>query len=329
LRLRFVVPADVDAPTGGNVYDRAVADVLRRGGDTVDLVRCEPQALQSTLERPWTGLTLVDGLLASPQPEVVEGARAGVLVHMAMALQTGLEPERTAEIEQLERRALQAARPVIATSRWTARYLARQHGLRSVAVATPGVDPADVMPGSDPPLLVHLAALVPHKDQLGVVAALSEVRDLPWRARLAGPVDHDAAYTASVQAAVAAADLTRRIEIPGAMPRELAWSGADLALLPSIVEAYGMVVTEALARGIPAIVSAGGPAEALGFSADGERPGVVVQPGDTAGLARQLRRWLTDEGHRLRLRSAAASRRPTLPRWDTTARLIRSALLDA
>jgi glycosyltransferase involved in cell wall biosynthesis len=329
LRLRFVVPADVDAPTGGNVYDRAVADVLRRGGDTVDLVRCEPQALQSTLERPWTGLTLVDGLLASPQPEVVEGARAGVLVHMAMALQTGLEPERTAEIEQLERRALQAARPVIATSRWTARYLARQHGLRSVAVATPGVDPADVMPGSDPPLLVHLAALVPHKDQLGVVAALSEVRDLPWRARLAGPVDRDAAYTASVQAAVAAADLTRRIEIPGAMPRELAWSGADLALLPSIVEAYGMVVTEALARGIPAIVSAGGPAEALGFSADGERPGVVVQPGDTAGLTRQLRRWLTDEGHRLRLRSAAASRRPTLPRWDTTARLIRSALLDA
>ena len=38
----------------------------------------------------------VDGLLASPQPEVVEGARAGVLVHMAMALQTGLEPERKA-----------------------------------------------------------------------------------------------------------------------------------------------------------------------------------------------------------------------------------------
>lgn len=329
MRLRFVVPADVDAPTGGNVYDRVVTDVLRRGGDTVDLVRCEPHSLRSTLERPWTGLTLVDGLLASPQPEVVEGARTGVLVHMAMALQTGLGPERAAEIEQLERRALQAARPVIATSRWAARYLARQHGLRSVAVAAPGVDPADVMPGSDPPLLVHLAALLPHKDQLGVVAALSEVKDLPWQARLAGPVDRDAAYTASVQAAVAAADLTRRIEIPGAMPRELAWSGADLALLPSLVEAYGMVVTEALARGIPAIVSAGGPAEALGFCPDGERPGVVIGPGDTAGLARQLRRWLTDEGHRLRLRSAAASRRPLLPGWDTTARLIRSTLLDA
>jgi glycosyltransferase involved in cell wall biosynthesis len=113
------------------------------------------------------------------------------------------------------------------------------------------------------------------------------------------------------------------------MPRRLAWSGADLALLPSLVEAYGMVVTEALARGIPAIVAAGGPAEALGLSPDGERPGVVVRPGDTAELARELRRWLMDEGHRARLRSAAASRRPSLPGWDTTARLIRSALLDA
>jgi glycosyltransferase involved in cell wall biosynthesis len=329
LRLRFVVPADVDAPTGGNVYDRAVAEALRRSGDTVDLVRCETHALRSALERPWPGLTLVDGLLASPHPEVVARARTGVLVHMAMALQTGLEPERAAEIEQLERRALQAARPVIATSRWAARYLARQHGLRSVAVAAPGVDPADVMPGSDPPLLVHLAALLPHKDQLGVVAALSEVRDLPWRARLAGPVDRDTAYARSVQAAVAAADLAERIEIPGAMPRELAWSGADLALLPSLVEAYGMVVTEALARAIPAIVSAGGPAEALGYSPDGERPGVVIQPGDPAELALQLRRWLTDEGLRARLRSAAASRRSLLPGWDATARVIRSVLLDA
>jgi glycosyltransferase involved in cell wall biosynthesis len=329
LRLRFVVPADIDAPTGGNVYDRAVADVLRRSGDTVDLVRCEPQALGSALEQPWTGLTLVDGLLASPQPEVVAGAKVGVLVHMAIALKTGLEPEQARELEQLERRALQAASTVIATSRWTAQYLTRHHGLHSVAVAAPGVDPAAVMPGSDPPLLVHLAALLPHKDQLGVVAALSEVSDLPWRARLAGPVDRDAAYAASVHAAVAAADLTGRIEIPGAMPRRLAWAGADLALLPSLVEAYGMVVTEALARGIPAIVSAGGPAEALGLSPDGERPGVVVRPGDTAELARQLRRWLSDEGHRARLRKAAASRRPLLRGWDTTARLIRSALLDA
>jgi glycosyltransferase involved in cell wall biosynthesis len=329
LRLRFVVPADIDAPTGGNVYDRAVAAALLRRGDAVDLVRCEPHALGSVLARPWTGLTLVDGLLASPQPEAVAASRVGVLVHMAMALQTGQEPEQAAEFEQLERRALQAAGPVIATSRWTARYLTRHYGLRSVAVAAPGVDRAAVMSGSVPPLLVHLAALLPHKDQLGVVAALSQVTDLPWRARLAGPVDRDAAYAASVHAAVAAAELTGRIEIPGALPRRLAWAGADLALLPSLVEAYGMVVTEALARGIPAIVGAGGPAEALGLSPDGERPGVVVRPGDTAELASELRRWLTDEGHRARLRQAAASRRPLLPGWDTTARLIRSALLDA
>jgi glycosyltransferase involved in cell wall biosynthesis len=329
LRLRLIVPVDIDAPTGGNVYDLEVADALRRGGDTVDLVRCEPRSLALALEQPWTGVTLVDGLLACPQPEAVTGRRAGVLVHMASALQTGLEPAQASELDRLEGRALRAAVPVIATSRWTARYLARRHGLRTVAVAAPGVEPAAVMTGSAPPLLVHLAAFLPHKDQLAVVAALSAVRDLSWRARLAGPVDRDAAYAARVRAAVAAAGLTERIEIPGAMARHLAWAGADLALLPSLVEAYGMVVTEALARGIPAIVSDGGPAEALGRSPDGARPGVVTHPGDTAALARELRRWLSDEEHRARLRIAALSRRPLLPGWDATARIVRSALSDA
>jgi glycosyltransferase involved in cell wall biosynthesis len=326
LRLRLVVPVDVEAPTGGNVYDLAVADALRSGGDRVDVLRCEPERLSVVLSQRWEGPTLVDGLLACSQPAAVALSPVAVLVHMPLALETGLSPGRATHLDGLEARALHAAARVVATSHWCARYLAEHHGLADVAVAPPGVEPAPVSPGSQPPLLVHVAALLPHKDQLGVVAALDGLRDLRWRARLAGPVDRDPAYAATVRGAVSAAGLEDRVEMPGTLARESAWSGADLALLPSLAESYGMVVTEALARGVPVVVSESGAVEALGTAPDGTRPGIVVPPAVPAVLTRVLRRWLTDAGHRGGLRRAALQRRATLEGWEVTARRVRAAL---
>lgn len=329
MRIRLVVPANVEQPTGGNRYDLALAGALRAGGDTVQMRPCEPADLEAVLEERWTGATLVDGLLACPRPGIVQRSRVGVLVHMPLALETGLPDQRRAELDRLEREALQHASVVIATSRWSARHLARHHGVPAPLVAPPGTEPAPLEPGSDPPLLLHLAALLPHKDQLGVVGALSRVRDLPWQARLAGPSDRDLCYAAAVTGAVRRAGLIDRVDLPGTVDRERAWRGVNLALLPSRAETFGMVVTEALARGIPAVVSEGGAAEALGATATGQRPGVVVPPGDPRGLAEALRRWLTDPGHRDLLRTAAQARRGTLTGWDVTARRVREALLTA
>ena len=91
------------------------------------------------------------------------------------------------------------------------------------------------------------------------------------------------------------------------------YAEADVLLLASRAETYGMVVTEALARGLPVIATdVGGVREALGHAADGSRPGVLVPPGDSQALARALRDWLTDSGLRRRLRAAARSRRKAL-----------------
>jgi glycosyltransferase involved in cell wall biosynthesis len=326
VRLRLVVPEDVDEPTGGNIYDLALVDALRRGGDEVELRRCAPRDLESVLRQPWEGPTLVDGLLATPQPDALAAARVGVLVHMPLALETGLHRDRVAELDRLERRALRAAGRIVTTSNWTGRYLREHYDVSDVAVATPGVDSAPLVAGSDPPLLVQLAALVPHKDQLTVVAALAQVSDLRWQARLAGPTDRDPEYATAVREAVRAAGLVDRVDIPGTMPREAAWSGANLAMLPSLVESFGLVVTEGLARGVPAVVGAGGPEEALGVTETGERPGIVVPAGDPDALGDALRRWLTDEHCRDAIRSAALARRVTLEPWDVTARRVREAL---
>jgi glycosyltransferase involved in cell wall biosynthesis len=327
MRLRLVVPAAVQVPTGGNVYDLALAEALRAGGDEVLVSPCEPHDLPGLLRRPWRGCTLVDGLLACPRPDAVASRDVAVLVHMPLALETGLAPRRAAELDRLERTTLHAAATVVTTSHWCARYLGAHHGVADVAVAPPGTEPAPLVSGSDPPLLVHVAALLPHKDQVGVVSALARLTDLDWRARLAGDDGRDPAYAAAVRAAVREAALTDRVSVTGVLPRDEAWDGANLALLPSRVESFGMVVTEALARGVPVVAAEGtGAEEALGQAADGTRPGVLVPAGDPDALARALRRWLTDVEHRQALRAAALARRTTLEGWDRTASRVRAAL---
>ncbi len=73
-----------------------------------------------------------------------------------------------------------------------------------------------------------------------------------------------------------------------------------------------MVVTEALARGLPVLASA--VPDALG---DG---GLLLPPGDAGALAAALRRWFTDEDTRRELRGSALRRRGALPTWDEAVR---------
>jgi glycosyltransferase involved in cell wall biosynthesis len=109
------------------------------------------------------------------------------------------------------------------------------------------------------------------------------------------------------------------------------------------VEAFGMAVTESVARGVPVIVRAGtGAVEALGLGAetapgppDGAGPalpGAAVEleaagdaePGeaDPDPLAALLRSWLTDPGLRAEWRRRALAGRELLPGWDATARQV-------
>ena len=77
----------------------------------------------------------------------------------------------------------------------------------------------------------------------------------------------DPDYAARLRAEIVAAGLGERIAVPGllvgkALDRE--WDATDLLVLPSRIESYGLVIGEALARGIPAVVTAGtGAVEAL------------------------------------------------------------------
>jgi glycosyltransferase involved in cell wall biosynthesis len=127
--------------------------------------------------------------------------------------------------------------------------------------------------------------------------------------------------------------LNGRVDFPG--PRtgadlDRSYAAADLLVLPSRAETYGMVLTEALARGVPVVAAeVGGVTEAVGYGADGARPALLVPPGDARALGAALQAWLRDPELRGRLRRAARERRQTLAGWASTASALESVLATA
>ena len=173
----------------------------------------------------------------------------------------------------LERRALRAAAGVICTSTSAAAGIRARHGLDGIRVALPGTDAAALAAGSEPPHLLAVAALLPNKDQSLLLAALSQLTDLPWTASLAGSDTADPAYAAQLRDTVTRLGLRDRIRIPGELrggELEAEWAAADLSLLISRAETFGLVVTESIARGVPVVVRAGtGAVEALAAGTPG------------------------------------------------------------
>ncbi|MEJ3745703.1 glycosyltransferase family 4 protein [Actinomycetes bacterium KLBMP 9797] len=336
--VHFVLPggvADPGAPSGGNRYDRLVSAGLTAAGWDVHHHAVhggwprprdtERAALAEALSGvPDGSLALLDGLVACGVPEVVAPhagrLRLAVLVHLPLADETGLPPAEAAALDALERETLRVAAAVVATSDHTARRLARQHGLPAdrTHVAVPGVDPAPLAPGSDSGgRLLCVAAVTPRKAQDVLLDALATVAG-PWTCELVGALDRAPEYVAGLRRKVVAP----RVRFTGPLAGEAldaAYAGADLLVLPSHAETYGMVLTEALARGVPVLASdVGGVPEAVGRAPDGAVPGMLVPPGDPATLAAALRRWLGEPELRERLRAAARARREALPSWDAT-----------
>jgi glycosyltransferase involved in cell wall biosynthesis len=333
---------DRDEPTGGNVYNRALITELRALGIDIQLHKLAgpwPDGDATThlmLARALRAApaSLVDGIVASGSPDVVgaaveSGHAVTIVVHLPISDELSLMPAERQRYALLESQAVHAASGVLCSSRWAAAELNRRYGRDDIGVAIPGVSPAAVAHGSrdsGPPRFLSVASLTPTKDQLTLVRALTQLADLPWTADLIGSDRTDPGYAAQLRTEIAAAGLAERVMVPGILAGQALnqkWDTADLLVLTSRIETYGLVVVEALARGIPAVVSAGtGAVEALqeGATADSaETPGTAVRAGDPESLAVVLRKWLTEPMLRHSWRQAALARRDTLPGWQQTA----------
>jgi glycosyltransferase involved in cell wall biosynthesis len=349
--VHVVVPEGIDdpaRPSGGNTYDRQVCRGLAALGRAVHehaVPGAWPrpgEAARAALARavgriPDDATVLLDGLIASAAPEVlVPHARRleqVVLVHMPL----GHRPPdgQAGAVRAREREVLAAAAAVVTTSAWTRRRLCELYALPAerVHVAEPGVDAARLAPGSAAGhSLLCVAAVTPDKGHDVLLDGLAAAADLPWRCECVGSLIRDPRFAGGVCRRARELGLAERVRFPGALTgSELdgAYAAADLLVLPSHAETYGLVVTEALARGLPVLATeVGGVPDALGHGDGGTLPGLLVPPGAPAALGTALREWLSDAELRARLRRTARERRATLRPWADTASAVAGVLAE-
>ncbi len=344
----FIVPADLPGPSGGLNYNRRVLQSWHQHGLHVaeepitgrwpNPDQHAKRALAQCLFRYRS--VLVDGIIASAAPDELARARAAgvevsVLMHLPLPAETGLSEDQRRSAQETEHQALQQATRVVCTSQWAQRDVTARYGKLPTAVAAPGCDASPLARGSLPPRMLFLGTISPRKNPRLLLQALAALDRVPWRLTIAGPPGPDPNYTADV--AAAASRLPGRVDLVGPLTGESlekTWDATDLLVLPSLVETYGMVVTEAIARGVPALVGAGtGAEEALAAAQDPARradysalPGMAVDPTDPQAWSAALGQWLTLGDLRRRWRSNASVDRDRLRPWSETAETLHTAL---
>jgi glycosyltransferase involved in cell wall biosynthesis len=348
----FLFPGDLDTPTGGYRYDRALVHGLRGAGwrvDTIGLPGTYPwptdDAVQAAAEAfaalPDGECVVADGLAFGALPGLAGDHAARLrwvaLVHHPLALETGLLPDHQAVLRHSESRALSHAQRIVVTSPTTARTLSApgREGWGvppgRVQVIEPGVAPAPVATGSlaqgGVPQLLCVGSVSVRKGQAELIEALAGLTDLPWRLVCAGSMTRDLEATQAVLAAIERHALASRVRLTGVVEDEdldALYAGSDLFVLPSYYEGYGMVYTEALARGLPVVCTSGGASP----ETVPEAARLMVPPGDVRALREALQRWLTGSRLRNKLAKGALKARDRLPRWEQSVEQMARLLLE-
>jgi glycosyltransferase involved in cell wall biosynthesis len=333
LHVHFLVPGPLDQRTGGYLFDRHVVEGMRACGRKVDVVELRGRfpaadglarnSCEASLDCLQDGaVAVVDGLalagFAQGLRRHAKRLRIVGFVHHPLALETGLRQAEAARYAAMEARLWPLLRGVICPSAATARAIeAAGVDAQRIAVVPPGTArPAAAIrrsAGASVRLLA-VGTLTARKGHALLIEALAQLRDAAWTLVCAGSLERDPQAAARVRAAVAAHGLADRVRFAGELSSaEIAreYEAADVFVLPSFHEGYGMAYAEALVHGLPIVATTAGaipdtvPTQAALF----------VPPGDVSSLRAALARVIHDGRLRARLAAGAAEAGAALPSW--------------
>ena len=227
-------------------------------------------------------------------PAAIRAARAAdvpLVVHVHSLEHDRAGPRANAAIAAIEQRGLDAADAIVCVSRYTAdqvkrRYRADPAKLRVVHNAT---SPGDAPPPPrgprhiDDPVVLFLGRVTYQKGPAAFLeAAARVVRAVP---RVKFVVAGSGDLLPALVERAARLGLARHVHFTGFLRGadvEKAWSTADVFVMPSVSEPFGITPLEAAAREVPAIVSRqSGVTEVL-------RGALVVDSWDVTDLANKI-----------------------------------------
>ena len=345
MRLALIVPGPIDQLTGGYIFARHIVENLRASGDEISLVELAGQfpaadataraaAARALAALPNGALAVIDGLalLGFSDCLAAESLRLKLIgfIHHALAEETGLTRDEIAFFETAERRLLSLLGGAVCPSRNTAAALIR-YGVAEtcIAVTPPGTAKPAATRKRDhlhnPLRLLSVATVTPRKGHRLLIEALATIDRDAWRLDCIGSQTRDPACAAELRQAIARHALEANVRLLGEYRPEqlpLAYDEADLFVLPTYLEGYGMAFAEALAHGLPIVATTAG---AIPDTVP-ESAGLLVPPGDVAALRGALARAIGDQALLARLSEGARRAGAALPDWRAAALHWRNAV---
>lgn len=343
MSIHLIVPAPFSAISGGYNYDRRMVEGLRALGQDVRVVEMAGRhpypdeaataAAQAALaEIPADARIIIDGLglpAFLPLADELKRRAAFALIHHPTALEPGAPTSQREALRAAERVLFNACAGIIATSALTARELPEKFGVEAqrIHAVEPGTDPAPRALGSGGPgcAILSVGLLVPRKGHDVLLRALARLTDLEWSLTIAGDGTRDVAHADGLRALAAELGIAQRLRLLGAISDaalEAEYARADLFALATRYEGYGMAAAEAMARGLPLAITAGGAiAEIVP-----EAAAVVAAVDDHNSLSRAMRRPIFDQALRADMAEAAWRAGQNLPRWPDRAAAFLAAL---
>ncbi len=343
MHVTLIVPAPFTTVSGGYGYDRRIVSGLRTLGHTVEVTEVPGtypmadatarDAVCAALDAAVPGSKIVIDGLALPAFVGLDdalAARGAVgLIHHPTSLETGTDEAARATLRDVEQRLFRRLRTAIVTSEPTGEGLIKTFGVDPARVRTvvPGTEDAPRCVGSGQATcqILAIGTLIPRKGHDLLMMALSRLFDLDWHLTIVGSETADPACAAQLRAMAGAFGLEGKVTFAGVAvdaALETLWQSTDIFALATHYEGYGMAIAEALKRGLPVVVTAGGAAGSMITP----EAGMVCPVGDRDQLSKTLRRLIYSPDLRRDIADAAWELGKTLPSWDDQAALFADAL---
>ncbi len=336
MRLILITIAPFESVSGASFYHRRLLAAWNDMGGTAEVIALASPPAPDFAERfdPSASI-IVEGAAFEYAEAIIPAlqARGAVaLIHHPTALEPGTPEPRRRALKALELSVLPGFRKVIAASAPIAERLTQEFGVPAnrLHVLVPGTDhqtrrPIDAdAPFGAPCTILSLATLTYRKGHDVLLKALATLTDLDWRLILAGE-PRDETYAHNLDTLIEQVGLSGRVERHGALEGaalDTAWARADLFALATRFEGFGMVIAEAMARGLPVAITDGGAAGSLVATG----AGIVAPVDDVAQLAKALRRLIFSPALRAEMGGIAWAHARTLPEWPDQAAALRDII---
>lgn len=215
------------------------------------------------LHGTWVPLLAVASYLANSKSVPVVISPHGCLEPVALSHRRW---KKNLALVIYQKRVYSKAALMVATAKPELQSIRRLGTKVPVAVVPHGVDmpPPGIHSRGKVRKLLFLSRIHPIKGLADLVGAWSLVRREGWKVVVAGP--DEAGHVGEIREKIGALGLADDFEFPGLVTgdqKEALFSEAEVFVLPTHSENFGIVIAEALSRGLPVITTTGAPWEEI------------------------------------------------------------------